>query len=282
MSTDLQKQKTGIEIIPAAFTDHDAVALRITIDDYDLQRRRGRWKMDPMLMADEHLQRRIRTEWVKWQKHKRYYPGITMWWERYVKKHVQILIRKEQSDRNTDYKFMESHLYQCIYDILHSDAPEAVKLPALQRYKAKIVRLHAMRMEKVLLDNTADDKMDGEEPTFFHILKIVKRRESRAVHHVQDQQGNIVTRHSDVLNTFVTHIRRKYGPIVIDSLCVAKMRNAVHPHVHQNTPISLKSRSPQRKSSLHCERVHGTKCLASTASAWSFTQPTGRRYIPTF
>jgi hypothetical protein len=37
--TDLQKQKTGIEIIPAAFTDHHAVALRITIDDYDLQRR---------------------------------------------------------------------------------------------------------------------------------------------------------------------------------------------------------------------------------------------------
>jgi exonuclease III len=36
MSTDLQKQKTGIEIIPAAFTDHHAVALRITIDECDL------------------------------------------------------------------------------------------------------------------------------------------------------------------------------------------------------------------------------------------------------
>jgi hypothetical protein len=54
MSTDLNKQKTGIEIIPAGFTDHHAVDLRITIDDYDLQRRRGRRKVDPTLMADEH------------------------------------------------------------------------------------------------------------------------------------------------------------------------------------------------------------------------------------
>jgi hypothetical protein len=229
MYTDLQKQKSGIEIILAAFTDHHAVALRITIEDYDLQRRRGRWKMDPTLMADEHLQRKICTEWVKWQNHNRHYPDMTMWWERYVKKHIQSLIRKEQSDRNTDYKLMENHLYQCVYYILHSDAPKAAKLPALQLYKAKIVRLHAMRIEKVLLDNIAHDKMDGEKPTLFHILKIVKRRESRAIHHVQAQQGNIVTRHLDVLSTFVIHLHRKYGPIAIDSSCVTTMRNAIQP-----------------------------------------------------
>jgi hypothetical protein len=71
--------------------------------------------------------------------------------------------------------------------------------------------------------------MGGEEPTLFHILKMVKRRESRAIRHVQDQQGNIVTRHPDVLNTFVTHLRQKYGPIAIESSCVAKMRNAIQP-----------------------------------------------------
>jgi hypothetical protein len=48
-------------------------------------------------------------------------------------------------------------------------------------------------MEKIMLDNTAHDKMDEEETTIFHILRIVRRRESRAIRHVQDQQGNIVT-----------------------------------------------------------------------------------------
>jgi hypothetical protein len=94
------------------------------------------------------------------------------------KKSLPILIRKEQYERNKDYKIMENHLYQCIYDILLSDIPEPAKLPALQRYKAKIVRLHARRMEKVMLDNNAQDKMEDEEPSLFHNLKMVKRRET--------------------------------------------------------------------------------------------------------
>jgi hypothetical protein len=44
----------GIEIIPAGFTDHYAVAMRITVQDTDLQRARGIWKMDPRLITDEH------------------------------------------------------------------------------------------------------------------------------------------------------------------------------------------------------------------------------------
>jgi len=75
-------KKTGIEIIPAAFTDNYAVAIRITVQDTDLQTARVRWKMDPILINDKHLIKRINSEWVKWQTHKRHYPHITMWWER--------------------------------------------------------------------------------------------------------------------------------------------------------------------------------------------------------
>jgi len=100
-----------------------------------------------------------------------------MWWERYVKKSLPILIRKEQYELNKDYRLMENHLYQCIYVILLSDIPEPAKLPALQSYKDKIVRLHATRME-VVLDNNAQDKMEDEEPCLFLILKLVKRRET--------------------------------------------------------------------------------------------------------
>ena len=101
----------GIEIIPAAFTDHYAVAMRITVQDTDLQRVRGRWKMESILITDGHLKRRISSEWVKWQNHKRYYPAVTMCWERYVKKHLPILIRKVQYERNKNYKLIENRLY---------------------------------------------------------------------------------------------------------------------------------------------------------------------------
>ena len=84
---------------------------------------------------------------------------------------------------------MVNHLYQCIYDILISDAPELAKLPVLQRYKAKIVCLHARRMD-VMLDNNAEDKMEVEEPSLFHILKMVKGPEVRIIRQILCIQGN--------------------------------------------------------------------------------------------
>jgi len=47
ITSEIQRKKMGIEIITAAFTDHYAVAIRITVQDTDLQRARVRWKMDP-------------------------------------------------------------------------------------------------------------------------------------------------------------------------------------------------------------------------------------------
>jgi exonuclease III len=66
ISPDLRSRKTGMAVIPAAFTDHYAVELRITINDIDLKRPRCRWKMDPMLITAEILTRKISCQWVRW------------------------------------------------------------------------------------------------------------------------------------------------------------------------------------------------------------------------
>jgi hypothetical protein len=60
-------------------------------------------------------------------------------------------------------------------------------------------------MKKVLLDNNAQDKIDCEEPTLFHIRKIINDRETRVISQEQDLRGNIITRHQDI-NTFVRHM----------------------------------------------------------------------------
>jgi len=110
----------------------------------------------------------------------------------------------KKKERNKDYKLTENQ-----YDILLSDISEPPKLAPLQRYKAKVVRLHAKRMEKVMLDNNAQDKIGDEEPSLFHIMKMVKRQEIRVIRQILDIQGNYVSGHLNVLKTFVTHLRRK-------------------------------------------------------------------------
>jgi len=64
-------------------------------------------------------------------------------------------------------------------------------------------------MEKVMLDNNAQDKIGDEEPSLFHIMKMVKRQEIRVIRQILDIQGNYVSGHLNVLKTFVTHLRRK-------------------------------------------------------------------------
>jgi len=95
-SHTLLESKTGTEIIPAAFTDHHAVVLRLRISDSDVRRGPNRWKMNPLLMRDKNIIHKIRVQWATWHNHKSFYPDITMWWERYVKKQLKRLLRQER------------------------------------------------------------------------------------------------------------------------------------------------------------------------------------------
>ena len=51
--------------------------------------------------------------------------------------------------------------------------------------------------------------MEDKDLSLFHILKMVKLRETRVIRQVLDVQGNNVSGHRNALNTFATHPRQK-------------------------------------------------------------------------
>jgi len=59
VSPDLVQRKSGIEIIPAPVTDHHAVVFRVTLPVPTMRRGLRRWKMDPTVMHDDVLKRKI-------------------------------------------------------------------------------------------------------------------------------------------------------------------------------------------------------------------------------
>jgi exonuclease III len=65
ITQELVLQKTGIEILPAAFTDHNAVVLRLSLPTVRTGWRRGRWKMDPVLVTDAAVKDKKRCAWAK-------------------------------------------------------------------------------------------------------------------------------------------------------------------------------------------------------------------------
>jgi len=86
---------------------------------------------------------------------------------------------------------MEEHLYTCIYDIQKPDTSPEKKLAALNRYKAKLVRLQARRTEYLRLDTSERDMIVGEETTPYHLIKSKKRCEVRMIRRTQDKRGRI-------------------------------------------------------------------------------------------
>jgi hypothetical protein len=223
------RRKSGIEIIPAAFTDHHAVALRVTIQDQILPRRSRRWKMDPTMMQDDVLKRKLRDNWMQWRSRKRHYPDVAMWWERCAKNNLQRLVRAEERERHRNFHHMENHLHECLYDIIRSDMPEKDKFLELQRYKTKLMQLHATQREKLQLDTSVQDRMEGEEPSLFHLLKTLRLRNTRATQRVQDSHCNLETCPQELANIFLTYLRHKIEPVAIDRDSLHSLQAHIQP-----------------------------------------------------
>jgi hypothetical protein len=98
-----------------------------------------------------------------------------------------MMLRREEAERRADYRNMEQHLMECIYDILRGNAQPAERFQTLQRYKAKLVRLHAARKGTALLDIRENDQLDGEEPCIYQVLRMRRRRAPREITQVTDQ-----------------------------------------------------------------------------------------------
>jgi hypothetical protein len=226
---EVMARKTGIDILPTAFTDHEAVVFRLSIPTNKRLRRRGRWKTDPTLVTEAYIKEKIKIAWEKWRRTRRYYPDEIMWWERCVKTQLQRLLRQEEAERRANHSHMEEHLYECIYDILSSNIPATERFNALQRYKAKLVRLHATRRNQILLDVRENDKVQDEEPSLFHVLRMRRRRAAREITQVTDVQGNTHTTPSAIDATFVSHLRTIYKQIDVDESPMDTMWNVIRP-----------------------------------------------------
>jgi hypothetical protein len=154
------------------------------------------------------------------------------------------MVRRMMKERNEEYRGMENFLYACMYDVINADLPPAEKRLHLNRYKAKLVRLHAQRTEGIMLDQHAYDKLQGEPPSLFHVLKQNRRREARTINSVQDRHGAVFTSTSDICVAFANHFLQTYAPIPSDNVCTEFLARLIRPddipsyEAHLDFPIT--------------------------------------------
>ena len=98
-SPDLRNRKIGVETVMAAFKDHPAVCLRVTLKAPQLQQGRGRLKMNAEILEDTLFKNKLQQEWAKWKHQRKRYPNSVTWWGQYVKKKIQYIFMTEGKER---------------------------------------------------------------------------------------------------------------------------------------------------------------------------------------
>jgi hypothetical protein len=127
------------------------------------------------------------------------------------------------AERNADYRHMENNLYTCMYEVLNSDETHKEKLRKLNSFRAKIMRLHANRIDQIMLDQAGHDTLTDELPSLFHLIKQKKRREKRTITAIQDGRGEVVTDTAAICTVFETFVQKKYEQIDFDSKSTQQM-----------------------------------------------------------
>ena len=69
---DLRRRQQGAETVAAAFTDHFAVILRLTMDVPCFPRKKGYWRMNVSFLSDPSFLQTKKENWEKWRAHMKY------------------------------------------------------------------------------------------------------------------------------------------------------------------------------------------------------------------
>jgi len=124
---------------------------------------------------------------------------------------------------------MKNYYYECVYDVLNHTGTNGTNLPTLNRLKAKIVRLHSDKLKRILIDNEEADRLEGEQPTIYNILRMQKIRADKNIRSIKDEQGRIMTSLGNIAHTFTNFLRNKYDTLEVDEECVNTMEEAAQP-----------------------------------------------------
>jgi len=172
--------------VPAAFTDHCAVIIRLSLETQSTRHRPGYWKMNTSLMRETDFLHRLRAEWEQWKTHEKYHPNPVLWWDRYVKLRIKITFQRECSERCRDHVDMEHFYYTAIYQAMNATIDFTKKATILKQLKAKITRLNNLHQQRIRLDNSDSDALTGEEVSLHQHITALKRKKTRTITKIQN------------------------------------------------------------------------------------------------
>ena len=148
-------------------------------------------KMSVSLLNETAFIHSMQEEWERWQNHMKHYPNRVLWWDRYVKRMIQLTFQREGAERRRDRTAMENFYCSAIYQVLQAPVNHLQKATALKRLMAKIIRLHSIQQQGIILDNGYPDRIVGEELSTHHFISAIKRQKLRTANQIYNLGQNL-------------------------------------------------------------------------------------------
>jgi len=123
------------------------------------------------------------------------------------------MFQRIAAERRRDFQTLENFYYDCIYALVRIADTNPSAIPALHHLNAKIVRLHAKRLQSSTTDITSADNIPGETPTLYQLLRTHKRRSARLIRSVRDETGTNHTSVTGIAFVFTSFFQHKYRRI---------------------------------------------------------------------
>jgi len=225
-SSQLKGQQQGIDTIPAAFTDHMAVILRIATEDTRILKGRGYWRMNTRIIRDKTSQKNLANKWKEWGKHQRFYPNKVVWWTRYVKPMLKRYFQREGAECRRERRTLENFYYEAIYDALEKTMETVRKAVLLKKLKAQITNLHYKEGLNIAVNLEEDELMRGEELSLYTYIR-AKKQTQNTILQIQDADGRTHKTMRDIMRVGTTFIREKYKMIEVDTATVTEIMDNV-------------------------------------------------------
>ena len=127
ISKSLDSQAENIAHVPAPFSDHSAIQIKICIDE--IERGNGIWKMNTSILTNSVFKTNFEIMWKELKEQQQLYYDIKTWWhiaKRRIKDLALNISRKVQPDQAGREREIENRL-ELIKD-LYSNSDEATNL----------------------------------------------------------------------------------------------------------------------------------------------------------
>jgi hypothetical protein len=108
LTQPLLNSKQGVEATAAAFTNHLAVLLRVSLAGLCTTRGKAYWRMNPSYLDDQNFVPNFKYGWEMWRRSAHLYPSRVMWWSRLVKRRIRLLFSRAGVERCRERQAIEN------------------------------------------------------------------------------------------------------------------------------------------------------------------------------